>query len=393
VLERWRTEHGFDTPEATLELHVARVLQALRAVPIPEDRVNTANQLLRAGAVARGWRFQIPQHNRVECSGCGYCMIGCAYNRKVNAAGAFLQAAATQGATLLSDVQVQSFRRAGDSFVVQARGANGDDVRVRARRVVLAAGALETPLLLRRSDVQSSQAGRRLRLHPAPVVFARFEQRVEAWRGLPQAVIVNEFASFEQNGRGGFLFLPNAGTGPALGAAVAPAYGEHHALLMRQYPHLASAAVLLHDESTGLVRGGPGRPTVHYWPDLGDRQELLRGVRALAELYFAAGAQEVYLPFEAGRARRAHELEKAMSTAQIRRHELPLTSVHPQGTCAMGKDPYRSVVRPTGAVWQAPGVYVADASLFPTSIGVPPQVTIMALAGVVADNVAAELQA
>ena len=101
----------------------------------------------------------------------------------------------------------------------------------------------------------------------------------------------------------------------------------------------------------------------------------------------------VYLPFESGPARSAGELEQALRGARIRAHALPLTSVPPQGTHAMGKDSYRSVVRSTGEIWEAPGAFVADASVFPTSIGVPPQVTIMALAGVIADHVADELKA
>jgi choline dehydrogenase-like flavoprotein len=256
---------------------------------------------------------------------------------------------------------------------------------------VVAAGALDTPALLARSGLGNARVGRGLRLHPAATVAARFREPVIAWRGLPQSVVVEEFASFEQDGLGGWLFIPSAANWPGLVGAVAPAWGSAHRERMLELPHLASASVLLHDETEGRVTAtGAGRPVPHYWPDASDLRELARGVRALAELYFAAGAERVYLPHpQPPPVGSPAELDGALRRMSPRRHLFGLNSVHPQGTCSVGADPRRSAADPRGELWGEPGVFVADASLFPTSVGVPPQVTIMALAGWVADGIAA----
>jgi choline dehydrogenase-like flavoprotein len=157
---------------------------------------------------------------------------------------------------------------------------------------------------------------------------------------------------------------------------------------MENATHLASAAVLLHDEGAGRVRASRKGPQVQYWLDPGDAREMARGVEALARLYFAAGATRVWLP-GAGLAPvdNVSQLQNAMKQVSWTPHRVILNSVHPQGSCSLGDDPKTSATDARGAVHGAEGVYVADASLFPTSVGVPPQITVMALASAVAEGI------
>ena len=391
VLLRW-AEHGLAYTAAGINAAADHVQKTLRAVPVVESRINRNNALLRSGAGALGHNYFIAQHNRLECSGCGYCMLGCAYNRKVNAAGAFLKTAVANGLTVIANTSVQRFSGSRDHFVVHGSSAAGA-VRVRCRRIVVAASAIETPVLLRRSGARSGAIGSRLRLHPSAIVYARFAERVEAWRGVPQAVLVNAFASFEHDGRGGFLLLCNPANVPALVAVTAPGTGKQHHDLVGSYENLASAVVLVHDESHGRVVERGGRPVANYWLDENDRKTMWRGIHELARIYFAAGARAVYLPFDEGRACLEHELDLRMANARIEPHRLAMSSVHPQGSCPIGASSATSALDPYGQVWDTPGVYVADASVFPTSVGVPPQVAIMSLARLIADHVADELAA
>ena len=400
IVGRWREEHGLDLTDVELERHAAGVLDTLGAVPIPSERVNTNNDILRRGAERLGWRWRTPHHNRIECSGCGYCMLGCAYDRKNNAALTYVPRAVAAGARILADAAAERIEgRPGAWRVVcglrdAAGRPTGRRAVIEAKVLLLAAGALETPALLLRSGLGNRRVGRGLRLHPAATVLARFPDDVIAWRGLPQAVLVEEFASFFDDGRGGFLLVPNPATWPSLMGTLVPAIGAAHREIMRDLPRLASASVLVHDEGAGRVRvGRDGRPRVVYWPDAGDRGTLLRGIGALARLYLAAGAERVYLPFT-GMAPVTDEasLDAALAGARLRRYATSLTSVHPQGTCALGADPSTSATDPRGALHGAPGIFVCDASLFPTSVGVPPQVTIMALATAVAERVAEEVR-
>ncbi|MGI9179448.1 MAG: GMC family oxidoreductase N-terminal domain-containing protein [Longimicrobiaceae bacterium] len=398
ILERWRREHAFPWDDASWQGYVDQVLRTLRATPIPPEQINPNNDALRRGCEALGWRYRVPLHNREECCGCGYCMLGCAYNRKLGASLTWLPRAVTAGARILADAPVTRIEgHAGMRRVVcELRGADGTPTGrravVHAPVVLLAAGALDTPALLLRSGLGNSRVGRGLRLHPAAMVSGVFSEPVIAWRGLPQSVIVEEFASFEKDGRGGFLFLPSAANLPGLTALVVPGLGAEHLARMQDYPRLASASVLLHDESEGRVRAaGDGRPLADYWPGREDLAELRRGIRELARLYLAAGAERVILPHPAAPSvSSAAELEAALRRLTPTPHRLTLNSVHPQGSCALGADAERSATDPHGELWGERGIFVGDASLFPTSVGVPPQVTIMALASAVAEYVVAE---
>ncbi|MBX6363613.1 MAG: GMC family oxidoreductase, partial [Gemmatimonadetes bacterium] len=394
IVERWRREHGFPLDEAEVDRRTAEVLATLAAVPIPEDRINANNAVLRRGAEALGWRYRVPLHNRLECCGCGYCMLGCAYNRKSNAALTYIPRAVAAGARVLANARaVRIEGRAGAWRVVceRVRAAGGvvGQAVVEAAAVVVAAGALDTPALLLRSGLGIDRVGRGLRLHPAALVHAVFPEPIEAWRGLPQSVLVEEFASFMADGYGGFLLIPSAGNWPGLTAVAAAGMGEAHRRLLRRLPRIAAAAVLLHDETAGRVRAArDSRPVAEYWPERADREALRRGIEALARLYLAAGAEWVHLPF-AGAAPVTSEAELHAELPRLvaAPHRLTLNSVHPQGSCPLGVDPRRSTTDPFGELRGAPGIFVADASLFPTSVGVPPQVTIMMLAGLVADRV------
>jgi choline dehydrogenase-like flavoprotein len=382
ILERWRRGHAFPWGEAEVEEAVAGVLAALGATPIPASEINANNALLRRGAEALGWRSRVALHNRVSCSACGYCMLGCAYNRKANAAFAFLAPGLRAGGRLLTGLSATRLRRRGSGWEMRCRSAAGGEVRIAAERVVVAGGALETPALLRRSGLGGGGVGEGLRLHPAAVLLADFDEPVRAWRGLPQAVLVEEHATFLEGGRGGFLLLPTASNWPATVAVALPGSGAEHRRRMQRLPHLASAAVLLHDEGSGRVSATrAGRPRADYRLAGGDTAALGQGIGALARLWLAAGARRVFLPFsEAPAVTDADSLERVLARASLAPHRVALNSVHPQGSCRLSAG---GPVGPGGELRGAPGVYVADASLFPTSVGVPPQVTTMALGALV----------
>jgi choline dehydrogenase-like flavoprotein len=395
VQQRWRVDHGFALDEAQMRNYVRDAFSSLKAVQIAEDAINPNNEVLRRGATLLGWQTRVALHNRAECCGCGYCMIGCAYNRKYNAALTTLPRATRAGARLLCDARVREIRgRYGRRVVVcelldGAGKPTGFGAEIEAAIVVVAAGALDTPALLQRSQLGNNSVGRNLRLHPAAVVSAEFPDRIDAWRGLPQSVIVEEFATFMSDGHRGFIIIPNAGTAPGLAATLAPGIGDTHMNYMERYPYVASAAVLVHDEGSGVVRSRRnGTPIARYRLARDDAEEMRRGIAALARIYFAAGARRVWFPAPGSEAiTSADRVSAAVEALSFEPHRVMLNSVHPQGSCAMGANPVRSATSPDGALWGARGVYVADASLFPTSVGVPPQVTVMALANAVADRV------
>jgi choline dehydrogenase-like flavoprotein len=383
ILERWRKEHGVDLD---LTPYLERVERHLGVRPIKADEVNPANEALARGARALGWRHLRANHNRVDCEGCGYCVLGCAYDKKQGMSLTYVPRARAAGATFVSDARVERLTHRSGRWVARGSLLGGDgkaraSLSVEADAVVLAAGAIDTPALLRRSGIGGRAVGRSLHLHPSCPVAGVFREPVRAFRGVPQSVIVTEHARFLEDGHGGFIFIPAFGQ-PAATALFAPAIGREHWEVVRAFDRMAAAGVMLHDETRGRVRAGwlgCDRPRIDYWPDPEEQRALVRGVRDLARLWLAAGAEAVVLPFaRASLARSERDLEE-LERYPFSPHEVALSSVHPQGSCPLGTGAH-AVADPSGEVKGAPGLFLADASVFPTSIGMPPQITTAAIA-------------
>ncbi len=379
ILEAWKKTHGLDLDLAP---HLARVERHLGVTPVRPDEVNPLNEALARGARALGWRHVRANHNRVDCEGCGYCVLGCAYDKKQGMALTYVPRARAAGATFVSDARVERLLRRSGRWIARGtlRGPGGETrapLEVTADAVVLAAGAIDTPQLLQRSGLGGAEVGRTLRLHPSLPVAGVFEEPIRGFRGVPQSVLVTEHATFLEHGHGGFVFIPSFGH-PATTALLAPGVGLAHWEVLRAYDRLAVAAVMLHDETRGRVRPGwlgIERPRIDYWPSLPDQERLRDGVKKLARLWLAAGARAVVLPFARAPLARTEADIEAVDSYPFVPHEVAVSSVHPQGTCPLG-----SVLDEASCVKDVPDLVVADASVFPTSVGLPPQLTTAALA-------------
>ena len=161
-------------------------------------------------------------------------------------------------------------------------------------------------------------------------------------------------------------------------AATTPGFGRAHSALMRDYAKTAGLLVLLHDRTSGRVRSGSSfaKPRIEYELEAGDAEQVAQGLVHCAEVLFAAGARRVLIPYQP----EPLLLERGDDLTQIARRgaahgQLASASVHPQSTCCMGTDPARSVVGPWGECHDVEGLFVADMSVFPTSLGAPPQIT------------------
>ncbi len=159
-----------------------------------------------------------------------------------------------------------------------------------------------------------------------------------------------------------------------------PGFGPKHREWMLRYPNVAVLTAMLHDHSSGSVRvRQDGRPLVDYVLSLDDSRELARGIRECARLLFAAGAKKVLVPSVSPIELDGPDGIERIPDAIARPHSIPMTAVHPMGTMALGEDPRRSVVKSTGEHHQVQNLFVLDGSLFPTSIGGPPQIPIYTL--------------
>jgi len=387
VLEAWARVGGLPAPVEDVVGCADEVMTRLGARSVDADEINANNRLLATGAERLGVSSVVAQHNRARCSGCGYCMIGCAYNLKRNALFAWLEDGVRAGLAVRTGARVEHIRETARGCVVRGRG-----FQVRCDQVVVAASAIGTPMLLRNSGLGSSRRiGRTLRLHPFAPVAAVFDDPVIAWRGVPQSVLVTGGARFLDGGRGGFILMAGA-AGPGAMAAFVSGHGREVTDVMRAYPRLAAAGVLLHDEGCGTVSAGRGgRPRIRYWPDRHDRNGIRDGIRLLARIWLAAGARRVLLPFRQLREVASEAEVSRLDGVAFRPHDVSLNSVHPQGSVSMGADP-AAAVRPDGRLRGTRRVWVADGSLFPGSVGVPPQVAIMTFGALVGRSMVAEMK-
>jgi choline dehydrogenase-like flavoprotein len=296
-----------------------------------------------------------------------------------------LPAAVARGAEIfagarVSDILVENGRARG----VVARlhdpgsGAPRGTLRVRARAVVLAAGAVYTPALLlrRRLAVGSAQVGRHLVVHPGVGTTAEFAEDLHAWRGVMQGYHCDQFI------REGVL-LESTFPPPGLGysAASLPGVGAELVERIARFPHMAACGSVISDHGSGRVRLLPGLgATMRYDLAAADVRRVLLGISAACEIYLAAGARRVYAMLPGLEEVTTVAQARAIRDGRWRAAELKLSAYHPMGTCRMGVDPRSSVVDADGQTHDVPGLWILDASVLPSSTVVNPQVTIMAMA-------------
>lgn len=389
ILDLWAKKHAVSgASPADLRPSFERVEADLSVSAIPRELVNPNNDVLRRGAEQLGWKGGPLAHNRVGCQLSGFCELGCTYDAKQNALKVVLPQAIAAGASVWADVSaiaVTTRRGRATGIVGVARDAWGDPVAwvdVRARVVVLSASATGSAALVLASKLPDpyGQAGLGLRLHPGAVCVGRFDEEIGGHRGIPQSWECTEHLSFEEGSNKRVWIVP-AFAHPIGAAATMPGFGAEHMKAMRDYARIAVLTAMLHDETSGRVLlGTDGRPVLRYTLTEPDRAQLAGGVAACARILFAAGAIEVVVPaIPPVRLRSAKELD-ALDLSFVRPHNVPLSAVHPMGTLRMGDDPRTSVVNSTGEHHHVRGLFVADGSLFPTSLGVPPQISIYAFA-------------
>lgn len=393
VLRRWRDEFGCEgLTEATFDGYFDRIWSTLGVGVNPPEIQRNNNLIFKAGAEKLGLNGQFLPRSAPGCRGCGVCQYGCPSGGKYSADRTFLTEALARGTVgAWADCRIRGAETAGDE-VVAVTGAVLDPesqeeigrVRARARHFVLSGGPIGSPLfLLANGFADHTHCGEHLVVHPTVSALARFPWEIRAWSGVTQGYYVD---CWDQ----GFLLQTFTTTPDQTYLVLQTRLGAETMEVMSDLAHLASAGALVHDEdSQGAVRHSPIGADLSYFLGDGDRKKLIDGMRLTAEVFFAAGATEIYPGrIGLGRIRRPQDIADALPHS-LGPKELMLYASHPMGTCRMGGDPAHSVVDPVGRVWGWRNLRVADASTFPTSLGVNPQVTTMALGLYIGHDLAA----
>ncbi len=391
VLERWRREFGVDWA-GSLDAEYSEAEQFLRVTPLDPERMGRNGQLAMEGAAALGASGGPISRNAGSCVQCSSCPFGCAIDAKRGMHVSYLPRAVAAGARLRAGVEVtrimiESGRAAGVECLAAEPGeGNGSRrrYRVRARAVVVAAGALGTPELLLRSELGGREVGRNLHIHPACWVGAVYPEDVRGWEGVMQSYYIDQWEPQSILLEATFTPLP-------FGGAWLPGTGRKHQLAMLGFANVGSIGVHLSDRSSGRVGlAGDGSLRTTYALSDEDAARLTFGIARAAEVHFAAGAKEVYPNIGRAGVLRPGDLAGFEAT-RFRAAELRLEAFHPMGTARIAADESAGVCGSDGSVHGIEGVCVADAALFPTSVGVNPMMTVIAFSKRVASGLAARL--
>ncbi len=395
VLENWAGEHGLGnlTPEV-LAPYFERVERNLSVHQNEPWEVNYNGRLLIAGAQKLGIPAAPISRNIKDCALTGHCISGCKTDRKQSMLVTYLPWASELGATIFSGTRAETFevhdRRvtAVNAVATDARG-KAKPVRVTAGLVIVAAGAVQTPLLFQKNEIgnSSGQIGRNFACHPSLAVFGEHEENIYAWVG---ATLTAQAGDIENPLEGGYL-LEAGMVGPVITSAwIDGGVGRDFVEFMENSKKFQAAVILIHDHNVGRVYLDGDRKRIDYDLDDRDFESMREALRGTARIYFAAGARRVYLPTTRRTTiESADRIDSVVDSLQNGKHMYRLTSYHPQGTMRMGADPTKSVVGPDGRCHDLDNVYVPDASLFPSSLLVNPQITVYTMASYISDQILA----
>jgi choline dehydrogenase-like flavoprotein len=394
VLEEWRQRFGIGWA-TELDDEFSQAEQFLQVTPVDPERMGRNGQLAMEGSAAIGAGGGPISRNAGSCVQCSSCPFGCEIDAKRGMHVSYLPRAVAEGARLRTGIEarqiiVENGRATGVRCASAAGGTQSghmDDFESRRRAyavrarcgVVVAGGALGTPELLLRSGLGGRQVGRNLHIHPACWVGARYEEEVRGWDGVMQSYYIDQWEPQR-------LLLEATFTPLAFGGAWLPGVGRTHQRSMLEFGHVGSIGVHLSDASSGRIDlTGAGALRARYKLTRDDADRLTFGIARAAEVHFAAGALEVYPNIARAGALTPEKLADFEAT-RFKPSELRLEAFHPMGTARIAGE-RDGVCAPDGAVHGTAGLYVADASLFPASVGVNPMMTVIAFAA----RIAAEL--
>jgi choline dehydrogenase-like flavoprotein len=409
VRKEWK-EMGVDFTDTEWDHHTDRVNTTLHVTEVKDGELNRNNLMLKIGAEKLGLREHSKNfRNCVNCMQCGFCHVGCHYETKQNVLVTYLHKALTNPDSTIRiycncDIE-RIIYRDGIAEGVEGNFINIDKtktfrIRVNAKLVILSAGAIASTKLLLQNGIAQKTAGVGLCLHPGVEVIGDFDYEIKGNQGIPMAYTVHDFGVTRKSDltREEFnfddstdefliesIFLPLLQFSIALSAGGAV---EHRSLIQR-FNNYAMAGIVVRDGNVGRVAlTNTGRASVSYEPSLRELKAVAKGVEVLAKMWFALGAKRIIsshrgMPIVDNE----EDLPKLVKKIVEDPKNLLLGSAHPQSGNRIGKSPADSVVDSNCKVHGFQNLFVCDASVFPTSVGVNPQISVMTVGSIVASRI------
>ncbi|MDI1302866.1 MAG: GMC family oxidoreductase [bacterium] len=402
VLKEWQKDHGLENLTVEdMNAHYEKIESRLAVHENEPHEINDCANIVVRGCEAMGWSWKPLTRNVRQCALTGHCISGCASDRKQSMLVTYLPWAIASGAEIFSDARVDFVNmRNGRATGVEGRIVDPDTKQVvstfiaEAQLVILAAGAVQTPLILQKSGIGQlgDMVGRNLSVHPSVTVIGKFSEAVYGWRGALTGVQVNQFYNKDT----GYVLMESGLAAPMqLVSQGELGEGDAHVRFMEEYKNFAALNVFVHDHGQGYVHwvGDPytGEKRVEWNLSRDEFDDFKAALKSAGRVMFAAGAVKVHLPaYDLVSANNVFELDKAVDRIEygsLGLYTLRMLAYEPQGTCRMGKDPFTSVVNPYGETHEVKGLFITDASILPTETTKHAHLTVCALSSYIVDNI------
>jgi len=382
VLNEWRTDLGLpdDFAPDVFGRHLDRVMAYMQVGPGDPKYVGEIGTLVGKGAEAMGASSHGPlPRNAPACDGQGVCVFGCPTDAKLSTNVSYMPRALRAGASVFTGMPVTRILTRGRKAVaIEARGQDRNGakrvLRIRANAIVISCGTLRSPLLLGDNGVDLPALGKNLSVHPATGMLCMSDQITTPWAAIPQGYGVEGLADERIRFEG--YWGP-----PQISGMTVPLVGNELTRWMDKFQHVGNYGFMVRDKNVGSVRRGfGGRPLIRYDVTRETLELMQQGAAIMAELLLEGGADEVLAGVGPITSVRSVEEARRIATLNIGPSDMRGAAFHPLGTCRMGTSARTSVVDFEHRVHGTDNLYVVDGSTVPTSLGVNPQITIMAMA-------------
>jgi choline dehydrogenase-like flavoprotein len=408
IREEWK-ELGVNFTEEEWSYHLDRVNTILSVTEVADYELNRNNLMLKEGAEKLGLRNHRKNHrNCINCMQCGFCHLGCHYETKQNVLVTYIHEALKR-----PDPKIHIYCNCYVDKIIHKNGivsgvegdfvdADGNKtyrIRVNAKLVIISAGAIASTKLLLTNGISQNTAGIGLCLHPGIQVLGDFDYEIKGNQGIPMAYTIHDFGvtrstdqtrkeyNFENEGE--FLiesiFLPLLQFSIAISAS---GLGQHR-LLIERFNNYSMAGIVVRDGNIGRVAlTSIGRTSVTYELTEKELKILAKGVEVLGKMWFRLGARRIVIPHRSlSIIEKEEDIPKLVGKILLDPKNLLIGSAHPQSGNRIGTNSADSVVDSDCRVHGFRNLFVCDASIFPTSVGVNPQITVMAVASIVSSRI------
>lgn len=399
VLKNWQNNFGLDfLTNDYVNRSLDEIEREISVHELPKNLDNDNNVLFQKGAKKLGIPVKRLKINTKNCQQQGFCNLGCTTGAKQSALEVQIPKILTRGVTIFCNTKVISVsENTINTIVTDAPKGTKPNIlengtyQFITKKIVLAAGVLNTPAILLRSakklGLNNKNIGRYLTLHPAFNINGIHPKSISNFKGFPKTVYSDHFSENDN------FYLETSFYFPGVTAKNNPGFGKKHQDIMKDYHKMMSILILAHDKAefhNRIAIDKNGNTIVDYTISDQSKKTLIKALQQATKIFFAAKCEKVMVPasnkFPLVREDQK-DIEKIISKKYLNFYKTPLSSAHPQGGARMGKDKNKSVCDLFGKVYGTKSIYVCDASLFPTSVKVNPYETVMLLAKWVAENI------